>query len=187
MRFIEPLRRRIIRTLDLRQGDHVLDMGSGTGANFEALREAVGPTGRVTGVDLSEEMTAVARQRIADHGWANVEVIVGDATTVALPDDVDAVLFFLVHDLTRMRDVVRRAVAAVRPGGTVVAFGPVSAPRWAVPMNLLVRAIARRYITTFEGFDAPWSHLAEELPELRVRRILGGGMYVARGKVAPRG
>lgn len=54
-------------------------------------------------------------------------------------------------------------------------------------MNLIVRAIAARYVTTFDGFDEPWSHLATELPELRVRRILGGGVYVATGQVAPRG
>lgn len=142
VRFVAPLRRRVIRRLDLREGDHVLDMGSGTGASFEALRGAVGPTGHVTGVELSEEMAAVARQRIAEHGWTNVEVIVGDARTAPLPGAVDGILFFLVHDLTRMRAVVGRAIATGRPGATVVALGPVSAPRWAVPVNLIVRAIA---------------------------------------------
>ena len=77
-------------------------MGCGTGASFEALRTAVGATGRVTGIELSDEMAAVARQRITDHGWTNVDIIVGDATTAPLPHDVDGVLFFLVHDLTRM-------------------------------------------------------------------------------------
>lgn len=186
MRFIAPLRRRVIRLLDLGPGHHVLDMGSGTGASFEALREAVGPTGRVTGVESSEEMAAVARQRIADRGWTNVEVIVGDARTAPLPDAVDGILFFLVHDLTRMPAVVGRAIASGRPGATVVALGPVSAPRWAVPVNLIVRAIAARYVTTFDGFDAPWSYFEDEIPELRVRRILGGGVYVATGRVAPR-
>lgn len=186
MRFIAPLRRRVIRLLDLGPGDHVLDMGSGTGASFEALREAVGPTGRVTGVELSEEMAAVARERIADHGWTNVEVIVGDARTAPLPDAVDGILFFLVHDLTRMPAVVGRAMATGRPGATVVALGPVSAPWWAVPVNLIVRAITARYVTTFDGFDAPWSYFEDEIPELRVRRILGGGVYVATGRVAPR-
>lgn len=183
MRFIAPLRRRVIGLLRLEPGAHVLDMGSGTGASFEALREAVGPTGRVTGVELTEEMAVVARQRIADHGWSNVEVIVGDARTAELPEAVDGILFFLVHDLTRMPAVVERAVAKGRQGARVVALGPVSAPRWAVPVNLIVRAIASRYVTTFEGFDAPWSHLANHVQDLSVRRILGGGVYVAIGHV----
>ncbi|MFP5327588.1 MAG: class I SAM-dependent methyltransferase, partial [Acidimicrobiia bacterium] len=184
IKYLNPLRRRVIGKLQLRDGDHVLDMGSGTGASFDVLRDAVGSSGRVTGVELSEEMAAVARKRIDDHGWTNVEVIVGDASTVPLPTDVDGVLFFLVHDLTRTTEVVQRAVASGRPGARVVALGPVSAPRWAIPVNVIGRTIARRYITTFEGFDAPWTHLAVELPGLRVRRILGGGVYVATGTVS---
>lgn len=186
IRFLDPLRRRVIQRLELNEGDHVLDMGSGTGASFESLRSAVGATGRVTGIELSEEMAAVARQGISAHGWANVDIIVGDAATAPLPSDVDGILFFLVHDLTRMPAVVERAVASGRPGARVVALGPVSAPRWAVPVNLIVRAIARRYITTFEGFDAPWSHLASSVPRLRVRRILGGGVYLASGQIDSR-
>lgn len=181
IRFVAPIRRRVVARLRLREGDHALDMGCGTGASLGALRAAVGPTGRVTGVELSEEMAAVARQRIEDNGWDNVEVMVGDATTAILPDDVDGILFFLTHDLTRTPSVVGRAVAAARPGAAVVAFGPVRAPRWAVPVNLVVKAIARPYVTTFEGFDAPWSHLEEELPDLKISRVLLGGAYVAVG------
>ncbi len=183
IRVIAPLRRRVIERLELSEGDQVLDMGSGTGASFEALRTAVGPRGRVTGVELSDEMAAVARQRIQDRGWTNVEVIVGDATTAPLPGNVDGILFFLTHDLTRIPAAVERAVAAGRPGATVVALGPMTAPRWAVPVNLIVRTVARRFVTTFEGFDAPWSHLANTVPDLRIRRILGGGFYLASGRV----
>ncbi|MGH9049909.1 MAG: hypothetical protein ACRDY4_09290 [Acidimicrobiia bacterium] len=42
--------------------------------------------------------------------------------------------------------------------------------------------MARRYVTTFEGFDAPWSHLAAEVPGLRVRRLFLGGAYLAVGR-----
>lgn len=130
-------------------------------------------------------MAAVARRRIDDQGWDNVEVVVGDATVVPLPTDVDAVLFFLVHDLTRLLTALERAVAAGRPGARVVAFGAVRAAHsMAFPVNVIVKTIARRYITTFEGFDAPWSHLTEFVPDLRVRRVLAGGSYVAAGHIA---
>jgi len=182
IRFVAPLRRRAIERLELRDGDHVLDMGCGTGASFEDLRSAVSATGQVTGIELSEEMAEVARQRIEDHGWKNVDVLVGDAATAALPSDVDGILFFETHDLMRTPAVVKRAVAAGRPGARVVAFGPASAPRWAFPVNAIVRRVARRYVTTFEGFDAPWSHLAAEIPGLRIRRLFLGGAYLAVGQ-----
>jgi SAM-dependent methyltransferase len=182
IRFVVPLRRKAVERLDLRSGDHVLDMGCGTVASFGALREAVGAAGRVTGIELREEMAAVARQRIEDNGWQNVEVVVGDGTTAVLPSNVDGILFFLTHDLMRTPAVVNRAIAAGRPGARVVAFGPVSAPHRANPINAIVRAVSRRYVTTFEGFDEPWSHLAAEVPDLRVRRLFLGGAYLAVGR-----
>ncbi|HVQ48465.1 MAG TPA: methyltransferase domain-containing protein [Mycobacterium sp.] len=184
IRFVAPIRRRVIDLLRLQPGEHELDMGCGTGASFAALREAVGPTGRVTGVELSEEMAAVACARITDQGWDNVDVVVGDATQAPLPSDVDAVLFFLVHDLMRLPRVVERAVAAGRVGAGVVAFGAVRAThRIALPVNLIVKTIARRYVTTFEGFDAPWSYLAESVPDLSLQRALAGGVYIASGQI----
>jgi demethylmenaquinone methyltransferase/2-methoxy-6-polyprenyl-1,4-benzoquinol methylase len=156
-------------------------MGCGTGATFGDLLSIVGATGRVTGVELSEQMAAVARRRVEDNGWTNVEVVVGDAGQAPLPSDVDGILFFETHDLMRTPAVVRRAVAAGRPGARVVAFGPASAPRWALPVNAIVRSVARRYVTTFEGFDAPWSHLAAEVPGLRVHRLFLGAAYLAIG------
>lgn len=181
IRFVAPLRRRAVQRLKLQRGGHVLDMGCGTGASFGDLRSIVGATGRVTGVELSEQMAAVARRRVEDNGWTNVEVVVGDAGHAPLPSDVDGILFFETHDLMRTPAVVRRAVAAGRPGARVVAFGPASAPRWALPVNAIVRSVARRYVTTFEGFDAPWSHLAAEVPGLRVHRLFLGAAYLAIG------
>jgi demethylmenaquinone methyltransferase/2-methoxy-6-polyprenyl-1,4-benzoquinol methylase len=182
---VAPLRRRAVERLKLREGDHALDMGCGTGASFEALRSMVGATGRVTGIELSEQMAAVALQRIEANGWTNLDVRVGDAAEVPLPSDVDGILFFETHDLMRTPAVVKRAVAAARPGARVVAFGPASAPRWAVPVNAIVRSVARRYVTTFEGFEAPWSHLAAEVPGLRVHRLFLGGAYLAIGVTEP--
>lgn len=181
-RFVATLRRRAVERLGLGTGDHALDMGCGTGASFGDLRSMVGAAGHITGVELSEDMAAVARSRIAEHGWTNVEVVVGDAATARLPSDVDGILFFETHDLMRTPDAVRRAVAAGRAGAGVVAFGPKTAPWWAMPIDMFVRSVARRYVTTFEGFDAPWSHLAAEVPGLRVRPLFLGSAYLAVGR-----
>jgi SAM-dependent methyltransferase len=119
----------VVRHLRLRPDDHVLDVGCGTGANFPHLVSAVGATGHVTGIDLSESMAAHARTCVAENRWDNVDIVVGDAATAPLPADVDGALFFLVHDLVRSRAVVDRIVDACRPGARVVAFGP----KWARP------------------------------------------------------
>lgn len=182
LRLVAKKRVTAVGQLDLHAGDHVLDVGCGTGANFPHLVEAVGEQGRVSGIDLSEEMAAVARRRAADAGWSNVEIVVGNASAAPLPEKVDGALLFLTHDLMRTPEALRRVVAACRPGARVVAYGPKRAPGWAWPINALVRSISKTYITTFEGFDAPWSHLEPLLDDFEVREITLGGMYFARGR-----
>jgi SAM-dependent methyltransferase len=162
----------------------VLDVGCGTGANFPHLVAAVGATGHVTGIDLSEAMAAHARSRVAENGWDNVHIGIGDAATAPLPADVDGAVFFLVHDLVRSRAVVDRIVGACRPGARVVAFGPKWAPRWAWPLNAFVRRGIRPYVTTFEGLDAPWDHLQRRLNQFSVRPLALGTLYLAEGSIA---
>ncbi|WP_049984779.1 class I SAM-dependent methyltransferase [Halobellus rufus] len=69
-----------VAALDLDPGDTVVDFGCGPGVNFPALREAVGPDGRVVGVDVTGPMLDRARALVERRGWTNVSVVRGDAT-----------------------------------------------------------------------------------------------------------
>jgi ubiquinone/menaquinone biosynthesis C-methylase UbiE len=174
----------VVRRLRLRPGDHVLDVGCGTGANLPHLVAALGANGHVTGIDLSEAMAAHARNRVVTSGWDNVDIVVGDAATAPLPANVDGALFFLVHDLVRSRAVIDRIVAACRPGARVVAFGPKWASRWGWLLNAFVRRGIRPYVTTFEGLDTPWDQLQRRLDQFSVRPLALGTLYLADGTVA---
>ncbi|MFB6353106.1 MAG: class I SAM-dependent methyltransferase [Halobacteriales archaeon] len=92
LRLVRPARRRAVAALDLAPGDTVVDLGTGTGANLPFLRRAVGPTGRVVGIDASPGMLARARRRVERRGWANVTVLEGDVRDPPLAGSVDAVL-----------------------------------------------------------------------------------------------
>jgi hypothetical protein len=59
------------------------------------------------------------------------------------------------------------------------------APRWALPVNLVVRVVSTRFVTTFEGYDRPWSHLQVLVPNLQIRPALLGAAYLAWGSKAP--
>ncbi|MFC6951411.1 class I SAM-dependent methyltransferase [Halorubellus litoreus] len=89
---IGRLRREAVAALDLSRGDTVVDLGCGTGANLPYLREAVGPTGTVVGVDLTGGMLARAQRLVAANGWRNVHVVQGDATRPPVDGRVDGVL-----------------------------------------------------------------------------------------------
>ncbi len=80
-----------IAQLGLHEGDTVIDIGCGTGLNFPLIQDAIGATGRLVGLDASADMLSQARRRADRRGWANVDLLQADATTVA-PDAVIAVL-----------------------------------------------------------------------------------------------
>ncbi|WP_094531700.1 class I SAM-dependent methyltransferase [Halorubrum halodurans] len=87
-----------VDALDVDEGDTVVEFGCGPGPNLPALREAVGPSGHVVGVDLTGRMLDRAQVLIARRGWRNVSLVRGDAATPAVAD-ADAVLSTFVTSL----------------------------------------------------------------------------------------
>ena len=83
-------RLRAVRALGLRAGDTVIDMACGTGLNFPLLERAVGPDGRIVGVDLTDAMLARAQDRIETNRWGNISLVQADAAGFDFPAEVDA-------------------------------------------------------------------------------------------------
>jgi ubiquinone/menaquinone biosynthesis C-methylase UbiE len=114
---IERWRRAAVRRT-ASAGDTVVEMGCGTGANLPYLRERVGSTGRVVGIDLTGPLLDRGRERAA--GCANVSVVRGDATAPPVAE-ADAVLATFVCGLLEDPGaVVDRWCDLVGPGGRVV-------------------------------------------------------------------
>jgi SAM-dependent methyltransferase len=182
----QTLRDRAIHRLEVRPGSVVLDVGCGTGLAFAALQTMVGPEGRVIGIDVSAEMLARARERTRARGWRNVTFIHSSVEEASIPQMADAALFLAAHDIMRSPSALKNVVDHVREGGRVVAAGPKWAPWWAPSVNVWVWLISRQFVATLEGFDNPWSHLREFIPNLRVEHILFGAGYITWGdKPAP--
>jgi demethylmenaquinone methyltransferase/2-methoxy-6-polyprenyl-1,4-benzoquinol methylase len=176
------LRRRTIAALRLAPGDSVLDVACGTGLSFPLLAAAVGPAGRVTGVELSPAMARLARERIARTGWGNVALIESSAEDAQLAGAFDAVLFNFAHDVLQSPAALARIFAAAKPGARVAAAGSKFLPWWLAPANAVVRRMNAPYVTTLAGMRRPWRYLIEHVPDLRIGSALWGAGYLASGR-----
>ena len=179
------LRRRTIERLRLQPGDTVVDAGCGTGLGFDLLLAAVGPSGRVIGVEASPEMMALARQRVAAAGWGNVLLIESRAESARWPLPADALLFNYVHDILRSPAALDAVFAQSRPGARVAAAGIRHPPRWLDPLRLYRRLKSRGCYTRYEGLDRPWDLLEQRVSGLRVESTLLGTGYIAWGEFEP--
>jgi ubiquinone/menaquinone biosynthesis C-methylase UbiE len=183
---VEPGRLEAIALLGLQPGQTVLDVASGTGKSFPALARAVGPAGRVIGIEQSPDMARIGQRRIDELGLANVRQIVAPVEEASIDATIDALLFHYTHDVLRTPAALARVFAAARPGARVVLVGYKLPTDWRALFNPWFRHRARGYLSTFEGIHAPWSHLLRDVPDLQIvaERFLGSG-YVATGTVGP--
>lgn len=158
-------------------GDSVLDIGCGTGTTLLRLAEAVGPDGRVLGVDISEQQVALARQRIASAGATLARVVLDDAATHDFPPAAFDLAFsrfgvmFFADPIAAFSNIRR----AMKPAGRLAfaVFRPGAENPWAT-----ASIAAIRHLLTPPAPPEPeepgqfaWGDPA------RVRRILSGAGF----------
>ena len=104
---------------ELHEGEVVLDLGSGGGIDVLLSAKRVGPTGKAYGLDMTDEMLALANQNKRKSGIENVEFLKGEIENIPLPDNsVDAVISNCVINLSADKDrVFREAFRVLKPGG----------------------------------------------------------------------
>jgi SAM-dependent methyltransferase len=104
---------------ELRAGETVLDLGSGGGIDVLLSARRVGPTGKVYGLDMTDEMLALARENERKAGVQNVEFLKGEIEQIPLPDAcVDVVISNCVINLSADKDrVLAEAFRVLKPGG----------------------------------------------------------------------
>jgi SAM-dependent methyltransferase len=106
---------------DLHPGERVLDLGSGGGIDVLLSAKRVGPQGRAIGLDMTDEMLALAQHNAAEAGATNVEFLKGTIEAIPLPaESVDVVISNCVVNLAADKPSVFREIARVlRPGGRI--------------------------------------------------------------------
>jgi SAM-dependent methyltransferase len=104
---------------ELRPGETVLDLGSGGGIDVLLSARRVGPTGKAYGLDMTDDMLALARENQKNSGVTNVEFLKGEIEHIPLPDNsVDVIISNCVINLSADKDrVLREAFRVLKPGG----------------------------------------------------------------------
>jgi SAM-dependent methyltransferase len=105
--------------IELKPGETVLDLGSGGGIDVLLSARRVGPTGKAYGLDMTDDMLALARENQRQAGVENVEFLKGEIEKIPLPDNsVDVVISNCVINLSADKDrVLREAFRVLKPGG----------------------------------------------------------------------
>ena len=105
--------------IELKQGETVLDLGSGGGIDVLLSAKRVGPTGKAYGLDMTDDMLSLARENQRKAGATNVEFLKGEIENIPLPDNsVDVVISNCVINLSADKArVLREAFRVLRPGG----------------------------------------------------------------------
>jgi arsenite methyltransferase len=104
---------------ELKPGETVLDLGSGGGIDVLLSAKRVGPTGKAYGLDMTDEMLALANENKRKAGVENVEFLKGEIEHIPLPDNsVDVIISNCVINLSSDKDrVLREAIRVLKPGG----------------------------------------------------------------------
>jgi SAM-dependent methyltransferase len=151
---------------ELNPGDVVLDLGSGGGIDVLLSAQRVGPTGRAYGLDMTDEMLALANRNKAQAGATNVEFLKGTIEDVPLPDaTIDVIISNCVVNLAADKgQVLREAFRVLKPGG-----------RFAVS-DIVVRGDMPAGVR--ESMEAWAGCLAGALEEQEFLRLLGEAGFV---------
>ncbi len=139
--------------LMLQAGESVLEIGFGTGPSLADMAQAVGASGKVLGIDLSERMMAIAQARIDKAGLSSRTVLVeGDAVHIPVPDDtLDAIFISYVLELFDTPDiplVLGEGLRLLHPGGRicVVALSKAGTSVLATKLYEVVHGVFPRYL-----------------------------------------
>jgi ubiquinone/menaquinone biosynthesis C-methylase UbiE len=177
-------RKQAVHALRVHSGDSVVEIGCGTGLNFPLIEAAIGPEGKLIGVDLTDAMLARAEERVKAFGWSNVELVRGDATSFKFPRDIAGVISTFALTLVPAFDgVIRNAAGCLASGKRMVILD------FKLPSNRLVRLAPLAVLLTKPfavSLDLasrhPWESMTRHFGKTSLTELYGGFAYVAVGE-----
>lgn len=181
----QAYRKKAVATLHLRPGDTVVEIGCGTGLNFSLLQQAVGPEGKIIGIDMTDDMLKKARERVRRQGWTNVELVLGDAAGFRFPPDLGGVIStFALTLVPEFETVIRNGCSALSPGRRWVVLD------FKIPSNPVVGLFTPVLIFLTKPFGVerdladrhPWESIRRYMTNFTFSELYMGFAYIAAGE-----
>jgi ubiquinone/menaquinone biosynthesis C-methylase UbiE len=185
-------RLRAVQALGLRPGDSVVDVACGTGLNFQLIQDAIGPGGRIVGVDLTDAMLARAQDRVETNGWSNVSLVQSDAVDFGFPAEVNAILStYALTQVPECAEVIAHGAAALSAGGRWVVLDLKVPDNTPGRLAQLGTAMVRPFASIDEWtMRRPWetirAAMQEELADVSWTELFFGTAFLGAGSRLPR-
>ena len=176
-------REQAVKMLAVKSGSTVVELGCGTGLNFSLLQRAVGPEGKIIGVDMSEAMLAQAQKRINKHRWQNVELVTTDAALYVIPSGADGVLMtFALKAMPDYATIIDHCADVLVNNKRFVILElrqPAWCPRWL--RNSAIRCLSAFGANQENANHQPWLHMQRHFMTTERRFFYFGVVYIGHG------
>ena len=181
---IDQYRRDTVAALALQPGDTVVELGCGTGLNFPLIEKAIGPEGRLIGVDLTDAMLAQAQKRVQRAGWKNVDLVQTDLVNFHFLQDVAGILSTLAITLVPEYDqVIRNGADALKPGGRLAVLDMKRPDHWPEWLVRFAAWLNKPYGVSIELESRhPWESIDRYLTTVLFKEYYAGVLYLAAGE-----
>ena len=181
---IPKYRKMTINALELSKGDTVVELGCGTGLNFHLVLDAIGPDGKIIGVDITDKMLDQARNKAKENGWNNVELVQCDFAEYDFPKEIDGV--FATGALSYSPDydkVIMKAHDALKKGKKFALLDFKMSKGPARIFAPLIVSCTKPFAAGEEYLKATaWKSMAKYFEETSFLEGWGGFLYLSVGK-----
>jgi demethylmenaquinone methyltransferase/2-methoxy-6-polyprenyl-1,4-benzoquinol methylase len=179
----QKYREESIAKLNLKQGDTVLEIGCGTGLNFQILFNSVGKNGKVIGIDLTDKMLKEAEDRINKNKWNNYELINMDAAKYNFDQKIDAAISTFALTLIPEYETIIKNISDVLNAGSRLVIcdfkKPEQFPDWLIKFGVF---ITKPFGVTLDLAERkPWEKMKKYFSRVEVKELFGGVAYIATG------
>jgi demethylmenaquinone methyltransferase/2-methoxy-6-polyprenyl-1,4-benzoquinol methylase len=181
---INAYRKKTITSLNLSQGDTVLELACGTGLNFNLLQNAVGPTGKIVGLDITDTMLDKAQSKVEANNWNNVELVNADATDYCFPRELNAIFStFAITLIPEYDDVIKYGSNALTQTGRFAVLDfkePTNMPSW---LTRMLTVFTKPFGVTIDLADRhPWESIERHLNKADFQEFYFGYCYLSVGE-----